>query len=285
MTLTHEGEKVFVRTYRSPVNPNDWSETDFSLHAWLEHQGYKHLDGWPEGAKMRCVDHGRGTYIRAPYIDGGNNTVNHVSGDTYEIDYSGSHNCCNTSGITDKNGNDGSEDDDTFHCEDCDENYSIDEQHAVGRNEDRYVCEGCRESYTWVRGASRRGGGYFEYYAHEDNAAYVESGDFHVDTNNVPDDVVCTENGCYALREDCIEINGDYYFDDDPDVVCFAQPDGDEYYGLKDDSYEDADGKWWASHEHYLEHNDDPEDDEDEDDNSPNPVVEDLTETEETEVA
>ena len=270
-------DMVFLRTYRrNRTNPDGWSETDFTLTEWLKYQGYKEIDSWPDGAKLHTPDKGRGC-IFAPYIDGECKGVS-FDGVTTSVIVScksdSSHWCENTSALVDEREDDCcDDDDDRRYCESCDEYYDADQMCHAGRDGGVYICEGCRDNdYTWVRGSDAYArSGYRNYYILNENAGEIlRTGDY-VDPEYLPDNIVQLENDDYAEINDCVCIDGDYYLDDDPNVVSLEDPDGNlEYgHGLKTDCYRAEDGTWWTDETHYLEHN--PVEEEVE--------VEDLTET------
>lgn len=292
LILSRPDEKpVFVRTYKRNINDpvTGWSETDFALQGWLTRSGYEKRDGWPEGALMYTpfLREG-GTELRAPYIDGlcRQLTLAPEAGENlarfdYEALKVGSYQCETTSGfvsatvpklsrqarrnqsIEDFAAENEYDEDECSSCEDCDAPYHNDDGQSVGRDEDHRVCESCRDNnYTWVRGSSRWNG-YREYYVNEDDAQTMNNGDYAVDTNNLPDSVVCTEGGDYAERDDCVYVdNVGYFFDDDEDVVCDADGnyqmredcvflDDIQEYSLSTDAYQsesDSD-KWFSTGE------------------------------------
>lgn len=260
-------ERVFLRTYqRHKTDPTGWSETDFTLREWLIHQGYVLVTSWPEGARLHTPYDQWARKISAPYVDGGCQTVE-FDGDktSYFSATSWTHQLTDTSGFV--LGRD-QDDEDTEYCPDCDEHYPSDDMVCVGRHEDYLVCQGCRDdNYVWVRGADSRRS-FREYYAHENNTD--ECGNYTIDTEYPPEGVVQLDDGGWAEIDDCVCINGDYYLEDDDDVVCLEENDNlDDSYGLKRYCYE-VDGKYWKDEDHYLEFN------------PPEEVVEDLTTTETT---
>jgi hypothetical protein len=292
---TYGEKKVFIRTYRRhPTDPSGWSQTDFALQGWLETQGYMKFDNWLLGTKMYIPrDPSNASRRFAPYIDGERKGLSIApDDDVAEIcDKSDANywaentNCFLYEG--DGCGDD-DENDEREYCEDCEEYFHPDDMYWVGRGDDHHVCEGCRDNYTEVRGAPRRHdrGDYITYYSHENNAVEVRGQDYYIDTEHQPNNVVCLEDGDYAEVDDTVCIDGAYYWIEDNDVVALAEthPDTDDAYGLKSECWESDDGVWWASEEHYLEHN--PPVEEDEEDIDPdNPDAVEVAKEEETEVA
>lgn len=300
LILSRPNEKpVFVRTYKRNMSDpvSGWSETDFALQGWLTRSGYEKVDMWPDGALMHIPPLREGGTDRCvPYIDGGSRmlTLDLEAGvDLARFDSAsgkvGSYQCETTTGYAAANvlkvkrshpsledfaEENGYDEDECSICEDCHDPYHQDDGRTVGRDEDRYVCESCCDnSYTWVRGSSRWSG-YREYYVESDNSAYLESSDYSVDADNLPDGVVCTEDGDYAERDDCVYVDCvGYFLSDDDAVVCDV--DGEwrmrddcvtvedrEGYVYASDAYKSADGTWFycsdARDEYDAEESDKP---------------------------
>lgn len=261
LCLTMDGEKYFVRTYCRPATDGAYSETDQSLHAWLEHQGYSKESEWPEGARLWMPVGSYGNR-RAPYIDGDCRHASHVRGDLFVIDPNGEQCCDNTNGYAV----------DSCTCECCNSRVSEDDIYSVGRSEDTYMCQSCRDNdYTLVTARGRYShSDTREYYirsedaievdgesydpdylpdyivklhdgeyAHSDNVVSID-GDYYLEDD---EDVVQLANGEWALRENTVEIDGDYYLEDDEDVVQLA----DSSWGLREGAWEeDETGDWYA---------------------------------------
>jgi len=254
LCLIHNEAKIFVRTYRRhTTDPAGWSETDFSLQGWLINQGYKHANSWPTGAKLQIVEQSSDE-IWAPYIDGNRRRIVPIDAGVYKLDDDGYYCCECTNGVVSRDDpDDDDEDDDNYtDCDSCGGRYHRDGLTSVGRHGDGgQICSGCLEdNYFEVRGDSNsHSNGYRYYYLDADNSSSVERQNYFVDTDYLPPGVICLEEGGYAEVDDCVEIDGDYYLNDDQRIVHYVSPcstSGDTY-GLKSCSFRDhANGDWWA---------------------------------------
>lgn len=234
LCMSDGDSKYFVRSYRKT---DGYSPPDERLEAWLESQGYTKHHCWESDTRLAYYEVNSGE-ILAPYLDGGNQYVD-VCGNHLEISSSGEYECSNTSGIVqDSNGDD---------CADCGDRIREGDGYWVGRYEDSHVCEGCCEnSYYYAYG--RNGN---QYYVHDNNMARV--GDEFYDTDYLSDnDIITLENGEYAFMDDCVEINGDWYEQDDSRVV--RCEDDDEYY-LEDEGCWQCEesGNWYSDSVDYVE--------------------------------
>jgi hypothetical protein len=257
-----QGQLMFLRTYRRhPTEPDGWSQTDHTLQEWLKYQGYEMVSEWPMGAKLHTPAKGS-DIIFAPYIDGENKALVFDGKTTSVFAYRSecTHWCESTTAYVEEyRGNDEDDDEDRAYCESCDESYDEDDMCHVGRGEDVYLCSGCRDNnYIRVRGSAPRSlyrSGYREYYAHEDEVSSVtnSSSSYSIHTEYPPDDCVQLNNGDWAEMDDCVDIGGEWYLEDDRAVVCLEDTENrDDSYGLKADCYE-KDGLYWQNEEHYLE--------------------------------
>ena len=159
----------------------------------------------------------------APYIDG---DTKHVSVCGYngerwlEIDRDGEYECDNTDGTPSGGGSET--------CADCGEREHDDNMTYVGCHDDRYVCSACLENdYTYVTG--RRGN---TYYVSNDYAVFVESqGEYYDEDYLADNNIVCLENGDYEHIDNAVEIDGDWYHNEDDGIV---YDDFNERYQLTD---------------------------------------------------
>jgi hypothetical protein len=219
----------FVRSYAVPSGAGR-SEPDPHLEAWLEIQGITQASSWPAGTKLAKLEHPEGGTM-CPYLDGSRDNVD-VYRDYLEIVSSGEYAAQQTDGTLEERG--GST------CEDCGCRVSEDETYFVGRHEDRCVGSCCIDGYTLVRTSTSRR--YGEYYVPDDQAVFVNGTDY--DTENLPDDIVCLEDGDYADIDDCVCIEGEYYMEGDYRVFPLDEEteDGD-HYAFKENTWVDGLGK------------------------------------------
>jgi len=216
--------KYFVRTY---AKTGGYSYADEKLHAWLLEQGYVHRNNYMDGTKMAYFE--TSDEFLAPYIDGNQQHVE-IYNDELRIDCNGEYECGNTCGSP-SGGN-------RIECDDCGNRFEDGDGFWVGAYEDSHVCGSCgNDDYTYAY--SRRG---HRHYIRNDNTVYVN--DEYYDEDYLSDnEIVCLENGDYASLGDCVEIDGDWYVSDDPDV-CYAEDV--EEYRLKDDCWQCEDsGNWY----------------------------------------
>lgn len=254
--LTHSKGKSFVRTYRRHgTDPNGWSETDFALQTWLTHRGYSLEGGWPSGAKLRLLPASDPRALAAPYLDGCYRGVRGTcEHNIFEIVHRGHEFMCEmSSGVVFPTGEDEDDDDDSYRdCDNCEGRFHEDNMVSAGRNDYLNICEGCRDrDFILVEGRTRHNH-VDEYYIHEDYACSVEHSDRYVDPDYLPNDIVTLADGGYAEQDDCILVGGSWYFDDDDRLVNTI---ADGEYVLRENAFQDDDGNWWTSREHYLEHN------------------------------
>ena len=230
----------FVRSYAVPAGEGR-SEPDACLEAWLEKQGIKQASSWPEGTRLAKLDHPREDGPMCPYLDGSRDNVD-VYRNYLEIVSSGEYEAQQTDGTLEEQGG--------CTCEYCGSRVVEDETYYVGRHEDRCVGSCCIGNYTLVR--SDTGRRYNEYYVPDDQAVCVNGKNY--DTENLPDDIVCLEDGGYANIDDCVCIEDEYYHQDDYRVFPLEEEteDGD-HYALKENTWVDGDGKRYHDEKEHWE--------------------------------
>lgn len=223
LVITKDDSKYFVRSYLR--NDQGYSGRDDVLEAWLKEAGYTHRDSWKYGEKLRFIeDGGNNCGFVAPYLDGGNQTVSVSRGNNHlVIDSDGEYECSNTDGNADEaSGSD---------CADCGDRTREGDGYWIGYHEDELICSNCNESYTYGRGRGGR-----EYRFHEDHAVYVESQDVSYHTDYLDDNnIIELENGDYEHVDDAIEIDGDYYTQDDERICLFQDT---QEWGMCDDGWQ-----------------------------------------------
>jgi len=232
LCLTHGGEKMFVRSYRS--TNEGYSQSDEGMNAWLAEQGYTHEDGWAEGARLAKIEV-CGEYV-LPYIDG-DATRCSVHRNHIQIDDDGDYEGTRTDGYADQP--------DRCTCDDCGSSFDSDNEGLyVGRHEDSHVCGGCAEGYTHVVG--RNGN---EYHVHDDDA--VECNGRWYDCNFLHDNgIVYSEYANdYCEQSECVQIDrhDDWIPQDqlDEEFVCLS--DDDEVWGYRTECWQcAATGNWYS---------------------------------------
>jgi hypothetical protein len=206
-----EGQKYFVRTYKKCPN-GGYSNADETLAAWLKTQGYIHYSEYPEGTRLKYISRGHQVEdFLAPYLDGGNQAVDirTIDSDRYlVIDESGEYTCNQTDGTTEESGGE--------ECSDCGTRFDEGDGYWVGQYEDTQVCSSCCEN-SYRYGYGRNGN---QYYIHEQDAEWVEGWDEYVHDSYLDDNgIVRLENGELALRDDCVEVDDEWYHEDDERIV------------------------------------------------------------------
>ena len=170
-----------------------------------------------------------------PYLDGNSFQIEDC-GNYFEITPYGNYQAQSTSGELSMGET----------CEECGDRQDEDDMTWVGQNCDSHVCNSCCESrYTYVQASRRNGDNYFI----ENRFAVEVDGDYY-DEDNLPDHIVQLEDGDYAHIDDVVEVDGDYYLTDDDDIVYLEDS---NVYALRDDCWQDCDGKWHSSDEESLE--------------------------------
>lgn len=236
--------KEFVRAY--PTAASDYSFADKTHTEWreaflalLEEEGYRHDTGCLEGLRLRFLDH-EDDRVRAPYIDGDYQAVMWEKDDDWMVvcdrDDDGSYACDNTRGwsdqregsrITLRNGDRVSPDDtvwsgyyeayihrdEAVYSEWDNDYFELDDTIIVlrfrsnGHHWEDSVYD-CNDT-TYVEG--------FDYPVLDDeleqfiDAGYaVQIGDRYYDASH-HDVVFCDWENCYAPKDDCLAVNGEYY--------------------------------------------------------------------------
>lgn len=205
------GDKMFVRSYKRD-HGGGYSYADEMLEAWLKAQGIPKTDNWSDiNARMRYYEVASGDFLM-PYLDGSDHRVCVATydGTTYVIAEDDGDFCADsTSGTAEAAGE---------QCEDCGCREHADDMYWVGPWEDRHVCSGCIDSYRYCYG--RRGN---QYYQHEDNVVYVESMDEYYDEDYLSDNnIVELVNGDYEHLDNAVEVDGDWYHNEDSDI-CYDE--------------------------------------------------------------
>jgi hypothetical protein len=236
-----EGHPYFVRTYKKDPH-GGYSNADETLAAWLKSQGYIHYSEYPEGTRLKYISRGRDVEdFLAPYLDGGNQAVDVRTIDSTRylvVDESGEYTCNQTDGTTEESGGE--------ECADCGTRFNDGDGYWVGRYDDRHVCESCCEdSYRY--GYGRHGN---QYYIHEDDCEYVEGWDEYVDTNYLSDnDLVRLRNGDLCDRDDAVEIDDEWYANDD-ERICYD--DYNDRYDMRENLVELEDGSMCAKEDAWM---------------------------------
>lgn len=198
-----DGEnKCFVRTY-GKLASDGYTQEDQGLSGWLENQGYKYLDEWPEGIKFAKVM-GRHHYL-APYLDPGQNRIASYDsrkvtdgGDCWIRDDDGEYTWDNTDGRAD------GDEDDRVSCEHCGDRVDEDDTCGVGYYNEGCVCESCiNEHYTSVIGRSGD-----RYFVRNEAAITTTDGDAYDRDYLSANDIVELYNGEYCSSSDAVWVEG-----------------------------------------------------------------------------
>ena len=207
LVVKNEGEKYFVRSYFR--NDDGYSGRDDVLEAWLKEDGYEHRGGWNYGQRLKYIHDGDNDCgFVAPYLDGCNQRVS-IVGNTLVIDDDGEYECSNTNGDADVTNSDD--------CSDCGARIRSGDGYWVGYHEDNLVCSSCEDNYRLGYGRNGR-----EYRFGEEVAVYVESRDSYFHTDYLDDNnIVELDNGDYEHVDEAIEIDGNYYTQDDERICLF----------------------------------------------------------------
>ena len=192
-----EKEKCFVRSYK---RGNDYSYADEALEYWLKESGYKHYDGWPDGAPLKYFSNN--SEFLAPYIDGEHQRVSKRSGMTYKgvshslvICEDGDFECTNTDGAPCNSAD--------CHCNCCDEYYNSDDMRSVYEDDD--VCYNCADDHYVMAYVDST---LYKERIHEDNVITFEGEYYHIEYLD-HHDLVEIQDGEYAKEEDTYETNSD----------------------------------------------------------------------------
>jgi hypothetical protein len=234
-----DGDKVYVRSY---ARSDSMSGSDHTLEAYVEAQGFRKVNEWPEGLKFAKLTIGRYGQLLFPYLDPGSATIRRESSryvtvchSWLERDDNGEYCADNTDGTLTE------VEDGRVTCDDCGCLCDADDTTYIEHN-DQNVCSDCINEH-WCYAAGRRGhkdwypegdcvcvGG--EWYAdaylsdndivllHDgdyaklDDAVWIEStGEYyHINSEAI---VSCYDIGEYRLRSDCVEIGESWYPEDD----------------------------------------------------------------------
>ena len=228
-------DKQFVRTYARAARVGDMSQTDHSLHSWLEGQGYKKSSDW-EDHKIAVIENDDD--FVAPYLDGGAQRLTVHCG-YHRIGFSGEHEANNTNGSTNSCCNCDEDDEEYSGCDHCGDRTREDDMYGIGIDRDERVCSHCYSNhYTEVHGQGRRGS--IQYNVANDDSADVEVHDYYIDINNRPDDIVMLEDGRYAEIDDAVGIDDEYYLNDDDNIVSLKveNPENGDMYALRCDAWQ-----------------------------------------------
>jgi hypothetical protein len=239
-----EGQKYFVRTYKKCPN-GGYSNADETLAAWLKAEGYLHYSEYPDGTRLKYIKSSRySDDFIAPDLDGGNQRVD-IKWEEGQPSYlfvseCGDFTCNQTDGTTEESGG--------VECNDCGNNFDEGDGIWTGVDEDHLVCSGCGDNnyrYAYTRNGRQR-------YIHEDDCEYVEGWDEYVDNNYLSDNnIVRLENGDLMDESDTVEIDGEYYDNDDERIV-FCEHE--EMYRLIRECIELHDGTWALESESWKCH-------------------------------
>jgi hypothetical protein len=240
LCLTHEGQSLFVRSYKQHPENDGYSQSDEGMNAWLSERGYEHASGWPDGVKLRRIDAGDGSVV-APYIDGCSQTCSDY--DTHlMMDENGDIECSSTGGYA--------ESVNRTYCADCEDFFDSESGTWVGYHEDHHVCDNCASDYTYVTG--RRGS---EYYIHDNAVVWVNEQPYdenYLESNGI---VYCEDDSEYRLKDDCVELDceGTWIAKDVADegdtYVCLD--DDNRIWGRRDDCwYCEKDEQWYSCDQH-----------------------------------
>lgn len=249
MTDPDNGNKFFVRSYR---RVDGYSPADEALEAWLTSKGYEKRRGWA-GCSLKYIPQ-RDSFL-APYLDGNDQHVciQSFAGEQYlTIDDEGDYICNNTDGRPDDNNADRS------CCEHCEDYFDDGDGYWVGRGEDVHVCHHCFDNYF----VSVLGRNAHEYYVNSDDAVWIDSQDRHFHDAYLSDNgIIQLADGEYEHEDNCVcvERDGDYYLEDDSNIVYCAHS---EQYELANNCVQLTDSEWaheddvWQcqhSDEYYLD--------------------------------
>jgi hypothetical protein len=232
LCLTHDGEKMFVRSYRTANE--GYSQSDEGMNAWLVEQGYTHENGWVDGARLARIMDGN-TYV-LPYIDG--SEQNCTANAAYlEIDENGDLQGDRTDGYADTP--------EMCECNDCGASFDGDNEGTwVGRHEDYHVCGDCSSGYTYAIG--RNGN---EYYLNDDDVVYCN--DTAYDSNYLRDNgiVYSEHDGEYYEQSECVLLDReeDWVHTDELDHRFACLDEDDAVWTYRNDAWQcAATGNWYS---------------------------------------
>ena len=232
LCLTHEGKKMFVRSYRT--NENGYSHSDEGMNAWLEERGYTHESEWPWGVQLAAIWCNGDLVL--PYIDGGHSTCRNDH-DCLVLDGDGEYDGDNTNGFASGGA-------DRCSCDDCGDYFNDGDGTWVGRHEDRHVCDDCSSGYTYAYGRNGH-----QYYVSDDDVISV--GYESYDSNYLSDNgiVHCEHDDEYHEQDDCTVLeSGEWVYNDDihnGDFVCLDEDNN--IWAYKSDCWQCAGTDLWYS--------------------------------------
>lgn len=235
--------KAYVRTYVRRADEYAQSSDDQMLQQFLDQQGFKHRGHWPDGTEFAKATYDR--RLLMPYMDGA--TRFRDNGGLWVADDEGRYEGDRGTGGWFQGSDDEEDEPESIgYCTQCESTvYEGGDYIWACRDEDSLVCDGCTDDFTLVRGR-HTWGNYREYYVQTDDAVGVDG--HYYDIENLPDTVVQRVDGDFALKADCVEIDGDWYGEDDPDVVQLHDDDeSGETHGLMGDCWQDANDAWWSA--------------------------------------
>lgn len=241
-TTDQHGNKYFVRTYKKDPH-GGYSNADETLAAWLKAQGYEHRGGYDYGTNLKYISRGRNDEdFLAPYLDGCNQEVDieYVDGKpTYlRVEDAGSYTCNQTDGTTEEVGGE--------ECNDCGSRFEDGDGYWTGPYEDHQVCSSCGEN-NYRYGYGRHGN---QYHIHEDDCEWVEGWDEYADNRYLDDNnIVRLRNGELCDRDDAVEIDDDWYHNDD-ERICYD--DYNDRYDMLDNLVELDDGSMCAKEDAWM---------------------------------
>ena len=168
---------------------------------------------WDDGTPLRHIETNDGPLL--PYIDGDSVYVE-VCGDNLRIrgdECVGYYKADNTNGTGDEVEDDQPEI--AADCTDCgDIIYDGEDYSRVRDDYDTYICSSCINNYTWVRAYSD--GRVTRWYVPDEDVIEVDGDNW--DRENLSDDIVQLEDGDYTDVSNAVEIDGEWYRYDDPQV-------------------------------------------------------------------
>lgn len=180
--FVHDPSQTWVRMY------GDEGQT---LADALTSMGFTRANRWPNGAKLKRIEDGRGR-VFMPYIDGGTQSVL-ACGSHFEIHEDGNYHCTNTSGYIDE---------DQDECENCGEHYNAEEDGTYSEHHGLRICPSCMDNeFTHART-----GRHYHDWVRNDDVVEVD-GEYYLNDPEVFaefDIVECTVSGGYYHIDDMV---------------------------------------------------------------------------------
>ena len=211
LCLNHDGEKLFVRSYKRP-DGGGYSHDDPQLEAWLSTQGYSKWCQYPDGAKLLRLEDRSGNVIM-PYIDGEGSVS--YNGDHMEIDENGMR-ADNTNGYLDTN---------QSSCDRCGD--YTDEDDLTVTYDEGSVCSSCLDNY-YTYAETRHGNDYVRH----DEVIHIEHNDTYYYDHHIEhfDDIVETDDIGYTHIDNAwrCEASDTWYSNDTEALIvrdCMYHPD------------------------------------------------------------